>query len=184
MSDPIKFARVLRPRSVAIVLAGAVGFAVAAFGGLAFAKTFTLNVAKNAKVVNFNTHAATHQTIVTTSSGAALYTLSGETPHHLKCTSSQCLSFWPPLKAKSAKSLSKATGIKGKLGVIHRKGFTQVTLGGHPLYRFAPDKQKRVATGQDVMNFGGTWHVVTASSHTTSSSSTTTGSTTTTPGYY
>lgn len=184
MSDPIKFASVLRPRSVAIILAGAVGFAVAALGGLAFAKTFTLKVAKNAKVVNFNTHAVSHETIVTTSSGAALYTLSGETPHHLKCTSSQCLSFWPPLKANSAKSLSKATGINGKLGVIHRKGFTQVTLSGHPLYRFAPDKKNQGATGQDVMNFGGTWHVVTASSHKTSSSSTTTGSTTTSPGYY
>lgn len=184
MSDPIKFARVLRPRSVAIILAGAIGFAVAALGGLAFAKTFTLNVAKNAKVVNFNTHAVSHETIVTTSSGAALYTLSGETTHHAKCTSSMCLSFWPPLKVKSAKGLSSATGIKGKLGVWHRKGFMQVTLSGHPLYRFAPDKQKRVATGQDVMNFGGTWHVVTASSHKTSSSSTTTGSSTTTPGYY
>ena len=107
MPDPIKFARVLRPRSVAIILAGAVGFAIAAFGGLAFAKTFTLNVAKNAKVVNFNTHAVSHQTIVTTSSGAALYTLSGETPHHLKCTSSQCLTFWPPLKAKSARASAR-----------------------------------------------------------------------------
>ena len=56
MSDPIKFARVLRPRSVAMaILAGAVGLAVAAVGGLAVAKTFTLNVATNVKVVNFNT---------------------------------------------------------------------------------------------------------------------------------
>jgi predicted lipoprotein with Yx(FWY)xxD motif len=184
MPHSLNHGRVLRPRSIVIVLAGMAGFAIAAFGAIAVAKTFTLKVAKNAKVVNFNTHAVSHETIVTTSRSAALYTLSGETPHHLKCTSSQCLSFWPPLKAKSAKSLSKATGIKGKLGVIHRKGFTRVTLAGHPLYRFAPDKSNRVATGQDVMNFGGTWHVVTASSHKTSSSSTTTGSTTTSPGYY
>lgn len=184
MPDSLNHGRVLRPRSIVIVIAGVAGFAIAAFGAIAVAKTFTLKVAKNAKVVNFNTHAVSHETIVTTSSGAPLYTLSGETAHHLKCTSSMCLSFWPPLKAKSAKGLSKATGIKGKLGVMHRSGFTQVTLAGHPLYRFAPDKQKRVATGQDVMNFGGTWHVVTASSHKTSSSSTTTGSTTTSPGYY
>jgi predicted lipoprotein with Yx(FWY)xxD motif len=184
MPDSLNLGRVLRPRSIVIVLAGVAGFAIAAFGAIAVAKTFTLKVAKNAKVVNFNTHAVSNEAIVTASSGFALYTLSGETPHHLKCTSAQCLSFWPPLKAKSAKSLSKATGIKGKLGVIHRKGFTQVTLAGHPLYRFAPDKKNQGATGQDVMNFGGTWHVVTASSHKTSSSSTTTGSTTTSPGYY
>jgi predicted lipoprotein with Yx(FWY)xxD motif len=184
MPDPINFRRVWRPRSFAILLAGVVGFGIAALGGLALAKSFTLQVAKNAKVVNFNTRAATHESIVTSSSGKAIYTLSGETAHHLKCTSSMCFSFWPPLKAKSAKSLNKAPGIKGKLGVIHRSGFSQATLNGHPLYHFAPDTQKRVATGQDVSSFGGTWHVVTASSHKTSSSSTTTGSTTTTPGYY
>ena len=121
---------------------------IAAFGGLAVAKTFTLNVAKNAKVVNFNTHAVSHRRSSTTSSGAALYTLSGETTHHAEVHEQQCLSFWPPLKVKSAKSLSKATGIKGKLGVCTARASCQVTLGGHPLYRFAPDKQKRVATGR------------------------------------
>ncbi len=180
----ISFARALgRPRSAVMLLAGVVGFAAAGLGGLALAKTFTLQVAKNAKVVNFNTHAASHKTIVVSSSGAALYTLSGETTHHAECTSSMCLGFWPPLKVKSAKSLTKATGIKGKLGVWHRDGFIQVTLAGHPLYRFAPDTQKRVATGEDVTSFGGTWHVVTASSHNRSSGSTTTGSTTTYPAY-
>jgi predicted lipoprotein with Yx(FWY)xxD motif len=184
MPDSINLGRVARPRSMVILFAGMAGFAVAAFGALALAKTFTLRVAQNAKVENFNTHAVSHATIVTTSSGSALYTLSGETTHHLKCTSSMCLSFWPPLKAKSAKGLSKAPGIKGRLGVVHRSGFMQVTLNGHPLYRFKPDNQKRVATGEDVASFGGTWRVVTASSHKTSSGSTTTGSTTTTPGYY
>jgi predicted lipoprotein with Yx(FWY)xxD motif len=182
MPRPIRFVRVLaRPRSVALLLAGVLGFGTAALGGLALAKTFTLQVAKKAKVVNFLTHAVTHKNIVVSSRGAALYTLSGETTHHLKCTSSTCLGFWPPLKAKSAKGLSKASGIKGKLGVVHRKGFTQVTLAGHPLYMFSQDMQKRVATGEGISSFGGTWHVVAASSHNRSSGSPTIGSTSTMP---
>ena len=60
---------------------------------------------------------------MTTSSGAALYTSAARRTHHLMCTSSECLTFWPPVTANPRKSLSKATGIKGKLGVIHRKGF-------------------------------------------------------------
>jgi predicted lipoprotein with Yx(FWY)xxD motif len=173
-----------RPRSAGIVLAGAIGFAVAVLAGLAVAKTFTLELAKNAKVVNFNTHAVTHKNIAVNSRGFALYTLSGETTHHPECTKANgCFQFWPPLKVKSAKSLSKAAGIKGKLGTWHRNGFIQVTLAGHPLYTFSNDKQKRVATGEALATFGGTWHVVTASSHNRSAGSTTTGSTTTYPGY-
>ncbi len=184
MPRPISLTRVLRrPRSILMLLAGVVGFAVAGLGGLALANTFTLQVAKNAKVVNSNTHAVSHKTIVVSSRGAALYTLSGETTHHAKCMPGMCFSFWPPLTVKSAKSLGKASGIKGKLGVWHRDGFIQVTLAGHPLYRFAPDTQKRVATGEDIHSFGGFWHVVTASSHNRSSGSTTTGSTTTGPVY-
>ena len=184
MPDSLNLGRVLRPRSIVIVLAGVAGFAIAAFGGHRGRQDVHAQRREERQGREFQHSAVSHETIVTTSSGAALYALSGETTHHLKCTNSRASSFWPPLKAKSAKSLSKATGIKGKLGIIHRNGFSQVTLAGHPLYRFALDKQKRVATGQDVMNFGGTWHVVTASSHKTSSSSTTTGSTTTSPGYY
>ncbi len=60
------------------------------------------------------------------------------------------------MTVKSAKAkLSKAAGIKGKLGVIQRGGFFQVTLGGEPLYRFAEDTKAGQANGDGIKNFGG-----------------------------
>jgi predicted lipoprotein with Yx(FWY)xxD motif len=159
-------------------LIAAVGLLAGALTGMALAATShtTLKTAHNSSL---------GKTIVVDSRGRTVYELKPETAHHLLCTSKQCLQFWPPVTVHSAKTkLSKATGVKGKLGILHRKGFLQVTLGGVPLYRFAKDTAKGQANGNGIMGFGGTWHVVTASSHKTSSSSTTTGSTTTTPGYY
>ena len=167
------FMRGLRP--VAVV-AGALAFAVAGFTGLAIAGSShtTLGTSHNAKV---------GETIAVDSSGRTVYVLKPETTHHLLCTSKQCLQFWPPVTVKSAKAkLSKATGVKGKLGVIHRGGFFQVTLGNEPLYRFAEDKKAGQANGDGINNFGGVWHVVTASSHKSGKSPMTSGSST--PGYY
>ncbi len=141
------------------VLIVAVGLLAGTLTGLAFAKatqSTTLKAARNA---------ALHKTIVVDSRGRTVYELKPETAHHLLCTSAMCLQFWPPVTVRSAKAkLSKATGIKGKLGTLHRGHFFQVTLGGLPLYRFANDKAKGQANGNGISAFGGTWHVVTASS--------------------
>jgi predicted lipoprotein with Yx(FWY)xxD motif len=100
------------------------------------------------------------------SRGVALYTLSGATKSHFKCASSLCFGFWPPMKVHSAHAkLTKGPGVKGKLGIVHRSGFFQVTLNGHPLYMFSVDKgRKGIAMGEGVVSFGGTWHVVKGSS--------------------
>ena len=169
--------RFLRParrhgtKIAAATIVATAGFAAAALVGAALAKTFTLQVAKNARVTNQSGTTKT-QNIVVNARGFALYTLTGDSKSHPKCTkANRCFSFWPPLTVSSAKQLSKAPGIKGKLGVWHRNGFFQVTLAGHPLYRFAPDTQRHHATGEGVVSFGGTWHVVKAGA--TSGSATT-----------
>jgi predicted lipoprotein with Yx(FWY)xxD motif len=179
------------------------GFALAALVGVALATAFTLRVAKNAQVTN-QAGATTRENIVVTSRGFAVYELSGDSRSHPKCTKGNgCFMFWPPVKVSSASRLSKAPGINGKLRVWHRDGLFQVTLGGHPLYRFAPDTQRDHATGQGVHGFGGTWHVLklagsagagtptgstmpTTTMTTTTTTGTTTGTTTTstTPCYY
>jgi predicted lipoprotein with Yx(FWY)xxD motif len=165
-------------RQLLAAVAGIAGFAVAVLAGIAVAKSYTLVVAKNAKVTN-QSGTTKPETIAVNTRGFALYSLSGETTSHPKCKTSQCFSFWPPLKVSSAKALSKAPGIKGKLGVWHRHGFLQVTLAGHPLYNFHPDSHKDWATGEGIKGFGGTWHVIAASSPGTSSGQTTTSPTTT-----
>lgn len=165
-----------------MVVAALVGFSLAALAAIAVGKPFTLKVAKNAPVRDIMKKASTvkHESIAVTSKGWAVYTLSGETAHHLKCTSKMCLGFWPPVKVTSAKGLAAAPGIKGKLGVLHRKKFRQLTLNGHPLYRFSADKKKDAAGGNGIVGFGGTWHVVKASAAGGTGGGTGTGSTGTT----
>jgi predicted lipoprotein with Yx(FWY)xxD motif len=133
--------------------------------------------------------------IVVDAHGLTVYVLSPETVHNRLCTSAnRCFGFWPPVTVASAKSkLTKASGVKGKLAIVHQFGVFQVTLDGHPLYRFKLDANKRAsAKGDKIQGFNGTWHVVVGASSkskttTTSTTTTTTTSTTTStrsyPGY-
>jgi predicted lipoprotein with Yx(FWY)xxD motif len=187
-------------RDVLVLLAGVLAIAASALAGIALAKSFTLHIASDAKVMNAGTGMTTHEAIAVNSRGRAVYGLSGDSKKHPKCTSGNgCFAFWPPLKVASPKKLSKQPGIKGKLGVWRRGGFLQVTLAGHPLYTYAGDSQRRVANGEGIHTFGGTWHVIKTSSTkattptttttpmttmpTTTTSTTTTPTTTTTPPY-
>jgi predicted lipoprotein with Yx(FWY)xxD motif len=178
--------RRLRRVHVAVVIAAVAGLASAALVGLAVAKTVTLQAAKSASVTNQSGSTKT-EGIVVNSKGRAVYTLSGDTTRHPKCTKAGgCFQFWPPVTVSSGKSLSKAAGVKGKLGTFKRNGITQVTLAGHPLYTFSNDHQKNNATGEGVNAFGGIWHVVkdaggSSSSSPTTSTSTTSSTTTTNP---
>jgi predicted lipoprotein with Yx(FWY)xxD motif len=97
--------------------------------------------------------------IAVNSKGVAVYTLSGESPKHLECTTRKCFTAWPPVMVHG--NATMASGVKGKLGTFKRDGFTQVTLNGHPLYTFEGDGNKAgVANGNGIVAFGGTWHVV------------------------
>jgi predicted lipoprotein with Yx(FWY)xxD motif len=152
--------RRLRRFHVAIVVAALAGIASAAMVGLAVAKTLTLQVAKSASVSN-QTGTTKTEAVVVNTKGHVVYMLSGDTTKKPKCTkANSCFEFWPPVKVSSAKDLSKAAGVQGKLGVFKRNGFMQVTLGGHPLYTFVNDPKKANATGEGLKSFGGTWHVV------------------------
>ncbi len=122
---------------IAILLAVAL-LAAGATAGLALAKSFTLKVAKNVHVTNNPTKAFrvkavnTHEAIAVGPTGYAVYTFQGETTHHIICrkTSSaktNCWAFWPPV-TPSSKSVSKASGVKGKLGTFRNHGVLQLTL--------------------------------------------------------
>lgn len=139
------------------------GLGLAALAGVTVARTFTLKEAKNASVTSSKTHKTTHQNIVVISTGRAVYELSGDSKSHPECTkANSCFMFWPPVTVASQSSLSKGPGVPGTLGTWRRNGFLQVTLNGHPLYTYAFDSKPDVATGQDIVSFGGTWHVVPA----------------------
>jgi predicted lipoprotein with Yx(FWY)xxD motif len=138
----------------AVTLAFAASLAAMAF---AVGAPVTVTSASNAKL---------DQAVTVDTAGQTLYVLSPETTHHLLCKSRECLKFWPPLTVRSAKTKLKAgPGVHGRLGILHRSnGTLQVTLGGLPLYRYAGDHAKGEANGQSLHSFGGTWHVLSATS--------------------
>ena len=168
----------IRPRTTVLIVAALAGAALAALAGMALAKTKpTLSTAHNASL---------GRTILVDGRGLTVYTLSGETTHHLLCTRADgCFQFWPPETVKSAKAkLSLPAGVRGKLTLLHRNGFLQLVLSGHPLYRFSPDGAvKGHAFGEGIVSFGGTWHVVKESAAKKQTVTTTTTTTTSTNPY-
>jgi len=147
-------------RHTAIAVAALTAAGVLAMAGMAIARSFTLNVAKSATVTDMSAHTTKHEAIIVNTKGFAVYWLTGDSKTHPECTSGNgCFDVWPPVTAASAKSLAKASGIKGKLTTWSRDGFVQAVLGGHPLYTFAPDSKRDDATGEGIVGFGGTWHV-------------------------
>ena len=98
------------------------------------------------------------RTLLTTTSGRTLYSLSAERRGKFICTeASGCTSIWHPL------TIASGLVPKGpvKLGTIHRpEGAIQVTYRGLPLYTFTGDK-KRGQTKGDGLKDVGTWHPAT-----------------------
>ena len=147
-----------RVRRLALTLSVTV-LALAGIAAIAVAAAATLGTG-TAKVSGKN------KTVVVNSGGVTLYTLSGEFVGRrttLKCQTQACFGFWPPYKVSASEKLTKTRAVRGSLGKLRRVrgGFSQVTLDGHPLYRFAGDNNKKgSATGEGVKSFGGTWHVV------------------------
>jgi predicted lipoprotein with Yx(FWY)xxD motif len=172
----------MRLKTSGLFAVAAAGFATAILVGVAAASSFTINVAKNAAVTN-QQGMTTHENIAVGAKRRAIYTLSGDSKTHQKCTAkNSCFKFWPPVTVGSGKHPTKAAGIKGKLSVWHRDGFFQVLLSGHPLYYYSGDSKGADATGEGIFTFRGTWHVVKADSPSGGSTmSTPTMSTPTTP---
>lgn len=180
----------------------ALGAAAALIAGMASASSFTLRVARNVHVTNDPTKAFRvkpvnkRENVAVGPSGFAVYTFQGETTHHIIChkttsAATNCWAFWPPVSPASAKSVTKQSGIKGKLASFRNHGTLQATLNGQPLYYFTPDLQagnRRQATGDELKTFGSIWHIVAAdpagSRSTSTQSMTTTTTTTTTPYTY
>lgn len=106
------------------------------------------------------------RTLLTTTSGRTLYSLSAERHGKFICTeASGCTSIWHPL------TIASGVVPKGpvKLGTIHRpEGSIQVTYRGLPLYTFGGDKKRGQVKGEGLKDVG-TWHP--ASIHSPSRSS-------------
>jgi predicted lipoprotein with Yx(FWY)xxD motif len=98
------------------------------------------------------------RTLLTTTSGRTLYTLSVEKHGKFVCTAeSGCTGIWHPLAV--------AAGVMPqgpvKLGTVSRpEGTVQVTYRGLPLYTFASDKKAGQVKGEGLKDVG-VWHAAT-----------------------
>jgi predicted lipoprotein with Yx(FWY)xxD motif len=107
----------------------------------------TKRVAKEAE------NATLGKTVLTTTKGRTLYSLSAESNGKFVCTGG-CLSVWHPLLVPAA---TKPAG-PVKLGTVKRPdGRTQVTFKGRPLYSFSGDTKTGDANGEGIKDVG-TWH--------------------------
>jgi predicted lipoprotein with Yx(FWY)xxD motif len=99
------------------------------------------------------------RTVLTTTKGRTLYSLSAETNGRFICTGACAASTWHPLVVPSG---VKPTG-PVKLGTIERpEGKTQVTFKGRPLYSFSGDSKTGDVNGEGIKDVG-TWHAATTS---------------------
>jgi predicted lipoprotein with Yx(FWY)xxD motif len=98
------------------------------------------------------------KTVLTTTKGRTLYSLSVEVNGKFICTAS-CLSVWHPLMVPIG---TRPIG-PVKLGTVKRpEGGTQVTYKGRPLYRFGGDTKTGQANGEGIKDVG-TWHAASVS---------------------
>jgi predicted lipoprotein with Yx(FWY)xxD motif len=125
----------------------ALSLLVAVSATQAFAVTSSKRVAGEAE------NATLGKTVLTTTKGRTLYSLSVEKNGKFICTAS-CLSVWHPLMVPAG---VHPTG-PVKLGTVERpEGGTQVTYKGRPLYRFGGDSKAGQANGEGIKDVG-TWH--------------------------
>jgi len=100
------------------------------------------------------------RTLLTTTSGHTLYSLSAERHGKFICTeASGCTGIWRPLTVAAGVVPNGPV----KLGTIKRpEGTIQVTYRGLPLYTFAADKKRGQVKGEGLKDVG-TWHPATIS---------------------
>jgi predicted lipoprotein with Yx(FWY)xxD motif len=87
--------------------------------------------------------------VVTGKDGLSLYVFLKDKGDGKSACYDTCAATWPPLTVASASDVTPGTGVTGALGTITRTdGTIQVTLGGAPLYYFAPDTAAGDTKGQ------------------------------------
>jgi predicted lipoprotein with Yx(FWY)xxD motif len=100
-------------------------------------------------------------TILTTSSGMAVYWFAIDTPTKSNCNGT-CLTYWPALTGTP--TLASSVSLPGKLGTIKRSnGVLQATYDGHPLYVYKGDTAAGQVNGNGSNASGGLWYAMTPS---------------------
>jgi predicted lipoprotein with Yx(FWY)xxD motif len=116
--------------------------------------------ASHASASGIKTASVNGKTVLVTASGRTIYWFAIDTPTKSNCTSSACVTFWPPLIGKP--STGSGVSLSGKLGTVKRSnGQLQATYMGHPLYLYKGDTAAGQARGNDTNIEGGLWWAMT-----------------------
>lgn len=98
-------------------------------------------------------------TVLVDAQGRTLYAFAADPVGRSTCTGS-CATYWPPEPAGGAAGTHPA-GVTATLGAITRAdGTSQLTVDGHPVYRYRGDSAAGQANGQGLTASGGLWWVV------------------------
>jgi predicted lipoprotein with Yx(FWY)xxD motif len=96
-------------------------------------------------------------TVLVDGNGMTLYLFENDTGSTSTCTDT-CAGTWPALTT-SGEATATSGADASQLGTTTRDdGTTQVTYGGHPLYRYSGDSAAGQANGQEI---GDVWYAVT-----------------------
>ena len=116
------------------------------------------NVGGNSVILLQPYKTGTAGTVLANGTGYTLYWFSKDTPTYTACDD-VCVPQWPPMTGKP--EVVTGDTLPGKLGTLYRSnGALQATYNGHPLYTFAGDFRPGDVGGDNVVQFGGTWHVI------------------------
>ena len=101
--------------------------------------------------------------VLVDSRGLTVYLFLADKGTASSCNSASCVQYWPPVLTSGAPQAGAGVDAALLSTTARADGGTQVTYAGHPLYRFAPDKNAGDVTGQGVNAFGAPWYVVSPS---------------------
>jgi predicted lipoprotein with Yx(FWY)xxD motif len=98
-------------------------------------------------------------TVLTSSSGRAVYLWAKDTGDKANCTGA-CAGAWPPVTTTGAPTASGSVKASDLGTITGSGGAKQVTYDGHPLYYFSGDTGPGTASGQGLDAFGAKWWLV------------------------
>jgi predicted lipoprotein with Yx(FWY)xxD motif len=136
-------------RTLAVICAAMFAFAMFGVAGAGAAtKAKTKTTVKVATVPGVGA-------VLVDTSGKTLYTLTDADGAAVECTDA-CLQAWPAAMASATAKAKAPKGVKS----LSITADNQVAWKDLPLYTFAGDTGPKVANGEGIASFGGTWHVV------------------------
>jgi predicted lipoprotein with Yx(FWY)xxD motif len=147
----------------ALTLAVVLGAAIALTAGCSTASSSSqpglVSASMGGNPVTFlNARVTAAGTVLTDGNGYTLYWFSQDSASSSACDAT-CVPQWPPVTG--APKAAGGTTLAERLGTITRAdGVVQATYNGHPLYTFAGDFDPGDVSGDGVVQFGGTWHVM------------------------